>query len=899
MLGFGRRRQWASRGCSARSLLGLVALLAWGIGSTGCARLELSATTVRGGGSFDVTVIAPEWSQDPTAIGALRARVICDKVNEPAHDVDLLETGAASGVFVGRVNTVNSARAALPLPGLINVVAGTRIQVTYPGTALEATIRVQFPGFLLVPTSVAVGEDLQVLLQDPDVNLDSKVKDTVAVTVAVSCPRSESLACPSEAQDRLPQVVETLFLTETRPDSGTFTAALSTFLQKGSSAPHASAGDGAIDLRGASSKCGADQVTVTYSDSAPVAIQSAVCRASFRATLILSHSHIAAESNQTVNVTVADGDLLNRSSIQVVVFSSKTDEPPETILLTSTGSCTSVPTFTGAFYTHGGLARAREGDETMLVRPNDLLTVSYFDEEPGAAARKHIRVLTNATISTGPLRAGKSALLGSTTTATLELGSNLTVTVNDNDRDLDPYLADLIAGVRIAVSDNSSSSSLTLFETGSSTGFFTASYPIMGASCTSPHNSQCLEASQGAIVHVEYEDLTVDGGLETRTATLQVASEGTIMATTPDGGSTLSITVVDSDMDQLRHTSEQVVVIASSSAGDSRVVKLDETSSSSGSFTGVLLTSITPHLSKLLVSESTAAVNTAIELSYSDAVPRSNVVSRLTMCSTSELTLNPPYFIPGSAKLSITLIDADLQVDVLAIEKVMVSVISQTETDTIELVETGWATSIFTGDLATSTQATVAADGAIRVLSCCETRDTVTIQYIESCWAGMGSRINNSTASKAAKPGVLQATPILVSPGDNITIVVTDASLNIDPASSETYESLVVVTANGQSLSVTVIEDAQASGIFVGTVATSAVNATGKLLLPDISGVESSPILVEFTDVIPGFTQATVLETRRKGSVMLKQQNVDAGVLAIGNQVQAEVFDKDLQSSES
>ena len=27
---------------------------------------------------------------------------------------------------------------------------------------------------------------------------------------------------------------------------------------------------------------------------------------------------------------------------------------------------------------------------------------------------------------------------------------------------------------------------------------------------------------------------------------------------------------------------------------------------------------------------------------------------------------------------------------------------------------------------------------------------------------------------------------------------------------------------------------------------------------------------------------------------MLKQQNVDAGVLAIGNQVQAEVFDKDL-----
>ena len=881
-------------------MLAVTALLA-ALECTGSATLGLSAATVAAGRSFDITITAPEWDADPAQVGALRAVVTSDKINEPAHDANLIETGAASGIFVGSVSTVLSTAAALPLPGLINVVPGTRVHVAYPNSALAATIRVLFPGVIALPAYTAIGDDLLLRLQDPDMNLDSAVKDTVSATLAVSCRQETSgLSCPLEPHVRPAQEVELIQLVETTPDSGLFTAHVKTYLQEGSSAPHAIAGDQAIDLRGASTRCGADEMIVTYSDMAPAANLTAVSRASFRARILLSHNRIGAEVNRTVNVTVLDGDLLNRSSVSVTVSSSKVDEPPETIILRSIGACQGTPTFIGSFITHVPRGEAVDGDGALQVRQGDILTVSFIDEAPDALISEHVRVLTNGTITLGPVRADKSLLFGDTTIATIELGAELSVTVTDEDGDLNPYDVDSIPGVVVAISDNSSLTHITLVETGLSTGVFTGAQPVKNASecVTASCRASTLIASKGALIHVRY----FDGGVDVRQASARVASNGLISLRTgtavPAPGDVLSITVVDSDLDQLNNTTETVsVFVRADTTEDTKIVDLVEMSASSAYFTGVLNTSITPDASKLLVSASTAGAGTVVEAAYSDTVPLASVMTRFRMCSAAELTLSPSAFEPGTP-LSITLVDADLQGDPLTIESVTVDVIAQSETDQVTLVETGWATSTFTGVVATSASSTAPGDNVITTYQCCAQRDSVKVSYSEACPSGtrFSATSHSATRGQLQAHGPVAASPQLIKPGNTITITVTDQYLNSNDAAREQYPGLVTVSATNQTIMVAIAEqDPLSSGIFTGTVETSETREAGKLFLPEISGIESSPILVKFTDVIEALDpSAVVLETQRKGSITMVQEGVDAGRISIGQSAMAVVYDKDL-----
>ena len=883
----------------ARLALSLAALLSLVRGS-GSAELALSANAIRGGSSFDVTITAPEWDTSPDLVGSLRSVVTCDKANEPVHDLNLIETNEASGIFVGRMVTVLSAAAALPLPGLINVVPGTLIKVAHPSSALAATIRVLYPGDIVLPPSIAIGEELLLHLQDPDLNLDSAVKDTTSVIVSVACTKENpSFECPAEQQERLPQQAEHLTLVETTPDSGFFTAAINTYLQQGPNAPHAGAGDQAIDLRGASTMCGADEVTVTYLDSAPGATRTAVARASFRGDIFLSQSQIRADANETINITVMDGDLLNRSSVAITISSSKADEPPETITLASTGTCQGTPTFRGTFYTQALRPQPVDGDVTLQVRPGDMLTISYRDEAPNVLIRKHIRVLTDGALAVGPARPDRSLLLGDTSIATVQWGGLLTMTVTDEDQDSDPFVSNTLEGVVVVVADNSSQSLVALTETGLSTAVFTGTH-LIGEASSGAGGSSWLAASPGSLINVSYSDFDSRGLLQTRLGSARVASNGSISIQTdsniPQPGDTLSITVVDSDLDQLNASETISVFVRAHDTQDSKVVLLTELAASSSVFTGAIATSTSPDASKLMVSASAASVGSVVEAGYSDAIPIATVVARLRMCSRADLTISPDFFIPGSSSLSITLVDTDLEADPLGMDRVTISVVATSETDSLELVETGWSTSTFTGVIATSTEMTAAQDGIIRVRECCSNRETVFVEYAESC----PSRQLSSSSSKSAVPGSVTASPTLVKPGQTITVTVVDATLNQDSGSPESFGDLVAVSANNQTMNVAVTETGSDTGVFVGTLVTADALEAGKLFLPDIAGVNSSPIIVKFIDVVSSLEpQAVVLETQRKGSVTMTQQGVDAGRLSIGQSVVVAAYDKDLDYSGS
>jgi hypothetical protein len=131
------------------------------------------------------------------------------------------------------------------------------------------------------------------------------------------------------------------------------------------------------------------------------------------------------------------------------------------------------------------------------------------------------------------------------------------------------------------------------------------------------------------------------------------------------------------------------VFVRADDTQDSKVVLLTELAASSSVFTGAIGTSTSPDASKLMVSASAASVGSVVEAGYSDAMPIATVIARLRMCSHADLTISPDFFIPGSSSLSITLVDADLQADPLGMDRVTISVVATSETDSLESKQDG------------------------------------------------------------------------------------------------------------------------------------------------------------------------------------------------------------------
>ena len=176
---------------------------------------------------------------------------------------------------------------------------------------------------------------------------------------------------------------------------------------------------------------------------------------------------------------------------------------------------------------------------------------------------------------------------------------------------------------------------------------------------------------------------------------------------------------------------------------------------------------------------------------------------------------------PGDT-LALLVTDADLNSLSGIIETVLVSVRNNVtgEMEAVTLTETGANTGIFTGSVPTIF-GTVAGPNNNGALST-QATDTITVTYNDALTAAgtAVARTANDTVSGGIT-GTVTITPTS-SPGDTLAIGVNDADLNANALVAETVVVTVVNSVTGESELVTLTETGPNTGIFAGTLATTA-----------------------------------------------------------------------------
>jgi uncharacterized repeat protein (TIGR01451 family) len=175
--------------------------------------------------------------------------------------------------------------------------------------------------------------------------------------------------------------------------------------------------------------------------------------------------------------------------------------------------------------------------------------------------------------------------------------------------------------------------------------------------------------------------------------------------------------------------------------------------------------------------------------------------------------------LPGDT-MALAVTDPDMNADLGGPDTLQTVVTNDAtgETESIALMETGPGTGTFQGNLPTTfgTSAGPNDDGTIAA----QAGDTLTLRYLDVVRAAPGSA---TLTDQAAILGGVDATVYITpnsSPGDLLTVRVSDADMNADSASVESVQVTVVNNVTGESETLTLQETGIASGVFEATLPT-------------------------------------------------------------------------------
>jgi len=205
----------------------------------------------------------------------------------------------------------------------------------------------------------------------------------------------------------------------------------------------------------------------------------------------------------TLTIVVDDADLDidpgSAETIQVIVVHDATGES-ETTTLTETGVSTGV--FQGTVGTTFGATAGTDNDGVLSTQAGDTLTVTYLDEQNTNPA-KAVEQRTDQTSIFG----GDDALL--TITSTSAPGDTLTLAITDADPDNDPGSPQSVQ-VTVVNTMTGESETLSLTETGVSTGVFQGTLGTAAGASAGPDDDGSLVTRIGDILNASYLD-TPDG----------------------------------------------------------------------------------------------------------------------------------------------------------------------------------------------------------------------------------------------------------------------------------------------------------------------------------------------------------------------------------------------------
>eukprot|EP00961_Rhodomonas_salina_P299508 3938985-Rhodomonas_salina.5 len=855
--------------------------------------------------------------------------------NTDFEDVVLSENGRNSGVFTGVVQTSSAIPAKMPQNGIL--FCGTTIPATAVlravymdqspvGNMNEAFIRGQSENILTIHGAdndaefFSSGEPLSITLQDADSDADPCSPDFVTISLNTS-----SVMASNDA--------EALILTETRANSGVFTASIET----GTAAIVQQ--DGVLQ--------GLEKgfvLSAVYSD--PIVSETLMVQTTASHAGSLDSTYALLFPGGTLQITLVDEDLNTDENVVgqlvedlVLVSTSKDSETELVTLRERVSQSTPTGTFVALLQTAVELDRGREDSGLLHVLPGDLLTVTYTDLAPRATRRKQVRVADIGAISLTP--------------SLPAIDTALSITVADVDRDLDSTAPDRTT-VTVRKEPNAHSKVITLTETGRSTGVFTGSV-LLSSNAPSTTPEELGGCAAGDTVYITYTDQLPLQDVVSSTSVYEI---GKMSLASPwvESGLNISLTIADGDMNQdaaaveIIHSSSQMIWVTTTfpSPGDLEYVTARETGPDTGVFTAQIMTSANRFNAQVPNSGIIEPFEPSYKatIAYYDLAPREDRVITTRSATIGEVTATPTLIGAGTP-LRITVFDVDLNFNDNTADSTDVLVTTSKigeGSERVLLVETGGSTGRFTGSLDTMRTALLGEqdDGTMNVLA----GHTITITYSDgspvnetrvcrdnaiaimvrtrctndasvcpggssTCYnpraftvtVGVFGGISLDTGTVLA--GSVDSTTdiradVLMLASSSVKVTVIDSDLNTNPSSVQNYETVVLATgaSGGSSLDIQIIESGINTKVFTGTVFTSPNIVAGALFVGSGSGQST---LATFTYSDPtGSTKVATARLQTQASIVLSSLG-SSTTLRIGAPLSITAYDgdSDLASAET
>lgn len=216
------------------------------------------------------------------------------------------------------------------------------------------------------------------------------------------------------------------------------------------------------------------------------------------------------------------------------------------------------------------------------------------------------------------------------------------------------------------------------------------------------------------------------------------------------------------------------------------------------------------------------------------------------LITTAFATGSSTQLIPGDT-VEITYTDIDENRDGGFAETLSIAIANGAQTETVTVTETGLATGIFTGSIATAfSLGASSGDGTIQA----QAGDT-----IQSCADDSLDSVG-ATVQRCATLTVIGgedgsiSTTIVTQPGDTLRVRVTDADLNTSFSTAQTVTVTVTNPTTGESETITLTEIDADDSIFFGIVETASGATAGTLGDGALNTAKGDVIAIDYADVL-------------------------------------------------
>eukprot|EP00961_Rhodomonas_salina_P102660 1380744-Rhodomonas_salina.1 len=769
--------------------------------------------------SFSITVIDSDLEASDTAL------VTIYNTKGLEEEVVTMTYAGSDSTFTGTLSVTASSAEGSSNTNVLNINQGDLIQVVYADAAPpinnKYAYQVSTVGTATFEGSeVLVGSDAHIVVVSL---VDADIARSVSATVTVSTDGGDS---------------EPLVLRETL-EAGTFTGQI----QTENSRDGITAGDGTIQIGNTNS------LNVEYSDARPASTRGTVWSADiieFRGLVSTTNDIILAD--QSLSITVVDCDLPLNPTSPLQSYVTLTIPGSDSVVLSLTQQESDCGTYTGTVAT-----TTRESSDASVLGgavPGTVVTATYLDCSDNAP-----QVLNFKIASTGVLTFGSSA-------SNQTVGLPVSITLVDLDLDVSS-LPDMVTVVVSHSGSHADSESVTLTETADTGGTFTGHLDTSRLPGTD-EDGTLNGCFPGQSIVARYNDQMPLGNI---TASLTFSLESgslTLTSSTPTlvSGDSIFVTVVDSDLNQDPYESEMVSTVILTSESDLEAIVLRERGQDTDVFTGTIVTSSAQGSQHdgVLFLLSANGVGSLVEATYTDQLPAVGSqpmlcssfgtavgcnVARLRSMTPGTLQLSATTFTTIGEALMITVMDADRNVNIGLRDSidVVTSILSGGGSVTIPLTETGESSGIFTAQVQVSESGTLST-------SLLPVSRTNTIRFLYQDVLPSAHSVQVDVRPRHA--GILSSTFNVVLPGGVVRIRLEDKDLNTGAFTFDTYEGIVVRSADSLEVeTVTLTETSTSSGVFTGLLKTADDQYRGIDFSGSMNVQAGDLLLVQYDDAGP------------------------------------------------